>query len=1023
MRYTEQYLATTTGCCGLFDFNDWQFIESNHQWKALYSSAEIVFFADFLDSATLIEQHSIKALLKNQDSIKNISLKLFNGTVGLLSFQKIIIGGQFYWQVCVNAGEDSVFAAQIVQHKLLNKSWQCLQTIQKSNDFVLAKEQLLQSLSDTAEALGCVHIQWNPKERNEELTKVVGWMNALNSQSVVRKEFFVSQRLDIKNVEQTITLCEQSLYKNSFFVGEIPPNDIVSGIFEFGKNIFYASCLWHWQLNDTLNIMLLLYDENQDSMESIQNLPGLSVCDALFLTYKSIQERELFQEKQSEQYLKDRQRLERTDLLEVLFEKNYQPNALLQVDSFKIVHTNNAFNELIRLDSQKFDESIDLNVLDLFHEKDRVVFLGTALAQCLINGHWQGELKMLSCTKQRIDVFVSMSKITSQKQGAELIGISLTDISARKREQSKIEHLALIAERSASIMLTIDPEGTMRWVNNAFSSILNVAPSEIIGKDFWSLLTVGQKYPIALLKSGIYSGINTKTKLSLTTIDGKTIWLEVDLSRFKISSREQHEYLIVAKDITSEYLWEQKMQKHARALSSIQDIVSDQSLLEPARIEKLLHLGIDYFDLNYAYVGVLTSGGKSLKILQTVVRSIEKASDFSMKKNQVVSVPEQLCWSVVNERKFPLVMYKDVQDFGSDWHAHTGLNVHPFFCARIDTNNIPYALVAFFDTKNIENCSSLEETVLKMLSQSIALQLSEFLQKNALQQMVQERTKELSTSNEKLTLLVEHLRATKNNVKTQHGSLTITSLMSGVAHDLFEPVSNAKLVVDGLQGAQEDFKQLLSSGTMRRSELMKMQLKLSDARQILNSSLTRASELLNNIKSFASEDVEHEEIKSFALIDVLSSLQIFVETHLKHKCTLAVSCDPKIMLNSYPMSLKKTIVSFITFLCGFIKSSEAQRAEISLVCHEERGRVCFDLKSDTITVEKEIIWSYLNPNINNVNITSWELALCASIGCELLDLKLMGSIDFDWSPIGKAHSHSVVNGLKIFVAKNGIVLN
>lgn len=1023
MRYTEQYLATTNGCCALFDFNDWQFIEANYQWNALYSSAELGFFADFLDKETLIEQHSIKSLLKNQDSIKNILLKLFNGSKAFVSFQKIILDGKFYWQVFVNNGEDSLFSGQLIQQKLLNQSWQCLQTTQKNNDFLFAKERLLQSLSDTTESLGCVHIQWNPRARNDELTKVVGWMRSLNGPSSVRKEFFVSQSLDMKNIEQTIEQSEQALYKNSFFVGEIPPNDIISGIFEFGKNIFYASCLWQWQLNDTLNIMLLLYDKNPENISNIQNLPGLTVSDALFLTYKSIQERECFVEKQSELYLQDRQRLESTELLEVLFEKNYQPNALLQVDSFKIVRTNRAFNELIKFGAQTFDGEAELNVLDLFHEKDRVVFLGTALAQCLMNGHWQGELKMLSCNKQRIDVFVSMSKITSKRQGSELIGISLTDISARKREQSKIEHLALIAERSASIMLTMDSEGKMRWVNSAFSSILNISPSEIIGKDFWSLISSGQKYQIALLKSGIYSGINTKSKLAITTNDGNNLWLEVDLSRFKISSREQHEYLIVAKDITSEYLWEQKMQKHARAISSIQDIVSDQSLLEPARIEKLLRLGMDYFDLNCAYVGVLTSGGKSLKILQTVVRSKENGNDYSMKQNQVVSIPEQLCWSVVQERKSPLVMYKDVQEFGSDWYAHTGINVHPFFCARIDTNNIPYALVAFFDTKTIESCSSLEETVLKMLSQSIALQLSEFLQKNALQQMVQERTKEITTSNEKLTLLVEHLRATKNNIKTHHGALTITSLLSGMAHDLMDPVTNAKLVVDGLQGAQEEFEQLLSNGTLRKSELLKMQLKLSDARQILSTSLTRASELLNNIKSFANEDVEQEEIKSFALIDVLSSLQIFVDTHLKNKCTLSLSCDPKIKLNSYPVSLKKTVISFITFLCGFLKGSADEVPEISLLCHEEKGRVCFSLQSNSIKVEKNIIWSYLNPNINDINITSWELALCASIGCELLDLKLMGSIDFDWSPLDRTIGPSFVNGLRIFVAKNSIVLN
>lgn len=82
------------------------------------------------------------------------------------------------------------------------------------------------------------------------------------------------------------------------------------------------------------------------------------------------------------------------------------------------------------------------------------------------------------------------SKVTNMSNNAEVRGyiFNARDVTERKIAEAEIERLSIIARETENAVYISDVDGNITWVNEAFTSITEFEPHEVIGKNPWEFL-------------------------------------------------------------------------------------------------------------------------------------------------------------------------------------------------------------------------------------------------------------------------------------------------------------------------------------------------------------------------------------------------------------------------------------------------------------------------------------------------------------------------------------------------------
>lgn len=208
---------------------------------------------------------------------------------------------------------------------------------------------------------------------------------------------------------------------------------------------------------------------------------------------------------------------------------------------------------------------------------------------------------------------------------------------------------------------------------------------------------------------------------------------------------------------------------------------------------------------------------------------------------------------------------------------------------------------------------------------------------------IQEKTRyqrELEQANKELTLSLESLELTRDQLVQSAKMAALGELVAGVAHEINTPVGVGVTAASFLEGKTREFHKLYNAGELKRSELENYLTTVQEVSSSILINMERAAELISSFKQVA-VDQSSENRRCFNLKEYLDEILLSLSPRYKKTGHLVqVACEPDIELNSFPGAFSQILSNLImnSLTHGF-KGLESRAIDIDIRCKE--GQVIF----------------------------------------------------------------------------------
>lgn len=255
--------------------------------------------------------------------------------------------------------------------------------------------------------------------------------------------------------------------------------------------------------------------------------------------------------------------------------------------------------------------------------------------------------------------------------------------------------------------------------------------------------------------------------------------------------------------------------------------------------------------------------------------------------------------------------------------------------------------------------------------------------------------KDLERANSELSVSLETLERTRDQLVQSEKMAALGELVAGVAHEINTPVGVGVTAASFLDVKTSEFKKLYASGQLKKSELENY---LQSVQEISNSiliNMERAAELISSFKQVAA-DQSSENRRRFNLLETLKGILLSLRPQYKKTGhTITVNCDETIELNSFPgvfsqilnnMIMNSLIHGFEGIENGSVQIDITRREKDLLMVYKDNGR-------GMDPVQKEKIFDPFYTTMRGKGGTG----LGMSIVYNLITQTLKGSIECDSS--------------------------
>jgi two-component system, NtrC family, sensor kinase len=217
---------------------------------------------------------------------------------------------------------------------------------------------------------------------------------------------------------------------------------------------------------------------------------------------------------------------------------------------------------------------------------------------------------------------------------------------------------------------------------------------------------------------------------------------------------------------------------------------------------------------------------------------------------------------------------------------------------------------------------------------------------STLESRVEQRTLDLTETNERLSTSVSNLRAAQRSLIESEKLASLGRLVASIAHELNTPLGNAMTVVSALEESHREFSEKAAAGPLRRSELDRFMAHNGDGLDILHRNVSRSASLIASFKQVA-VDQSSERRRIFDLSVVVQETISTIQPKLKRTPYLIQNeMALGILMDSYPGPLEQVLINLImnSVVHGFgerpygvvtLRSERLGKDRVRIVCADD----------------------------------------------------------------------------------------